>query len=101
MRGDEGQGGERPFAAFYLRAFGRAYLQQVTDRRGNDKLFTLEVISLLGETAQCLGNIRGHTRLFRNYQRFSHSINGKLCPSTDNFRRRGVNSRATSCLNDS
>ena len=54
-----------PFASFYLRAFGRHNLDQVTDGRGDHVSIVLIIILLVLEFAQSLGQIAGPRSVFR------------------------------------
>ena len=58
--------GKRPFAALDLEFFRAAEFQQVNDSGGDDVRLTLEVVVVLGEASQRLGNIGGDGRFFGN-----------------------------------
>ena len=62
--GNDGEVGERPFAAFDFDALGQAELEQVADGGRNDVLVAFEIVIVFVEAAKGLGNIRGHGRLF-------------------------------------
>ena len=63
---DDRQMRKSPLAALDLHAFRQAKLQQMADRGRKDIAVALVMVSRFGETAERLGDVRGHRRLFRN-----------------------------------
>ena len=78
VRRNDGQVGKSPFAAFDFHPFGQAQLEQMPDGGREHKLVALEVIVLLDESAEGLGDVRGHRGLFRDNQCFSHECCAKV-----------------------
>jgi hypothetical protein len=69
---NDGEVGKRPFAALDLEFFGATQFQQMTDGGRDDMRLAFEVVVVLGETAQRLGNIGGDGGFFGNDQLFAH-----------------------------
>ena len=72
VRRDDGQALERPLAAHGLDALGRDQFEQMADGRREDVLVALEVVVVLLETAQRLGDVAGDGRFLRNDQGLAH-----------------------------
>jgi hypothetical protein len=75
VRRDDRQVGEGPFAAFDLEFLGTGQLEQVTDRRREHEVFAFEVVVVLGETPQRLGDVGGDGGFFGNDQLLGHGFN--------------------------
>src|SRR5712692_6338654 len=72
MRWNDGQVGERPFAALDLHAFRRNEFQQMADRRGKHVLPALVVVTMAREAAQYTRDIVRDGGLFSDDQFFGH-----------------------------
>ena len=74
MRWNDGKVGERPFSALDLELLRRGDLDQMADRGRQHELITFVEVTLFGETAEGLCNVRGDRGLLGDDQGLTHGL---------------------------
>ncbi len=78
VRRNDGQVGERPFAALHLELFRHGDGEQMADRRRDDVLVIFVEVRVLLKLAERLGNVPGDRRFFGDDECFAHLSGGNL-----------------------